>query len=124
VDQQHNRSRSSLDDSRQHLAARYIIRATQPFGPVSSSVPHTRAMKKIFVSYRRAESLYAAGSLSRELRQRFGEDQVFRDRENLGGGVSWKRQVLEGISNDSALLVLIGKNWAAVTDHEGRRRLD
>ena len=81
-------------------------------------------MKKIFISYRRAESLYVAGSLSRELRRRFGDAQVFRDRENLGGGVSWKRQVLEEISKDSALLVLISPDWSSATDHQGRRRLD
>ena len=48
-------------------------------------------MKKIFISYRRAEAEYAAGALGRELRAVFGEDLVFRDKENIGGGVSWKR---------------------------------
>src|SRR5215469_1450459 len=81
-------------------------------------------MKKIFVSYRRAQSEYAAGSLGRELRRRFGVEQVFRDKEDIGGGVSWKQQVLGTIGRDSALLVLIEKNWASVTDAQGRLRLN
>ncbi|MBA2689551.1 MAG: hypothetical protein H0U63_01960 [Burkholderiales bacterium] len=63
-------------------------------------------MRKIFISYRRAEAEYAAGALGRELRHYFGDGQVFRDKEDIGGGVSWRKQVLAEIDADSALLVL------------------
>ena len=43
-------------------------------------------MRKVFICYRRAEAEYAAGALGRELRAHFGEDQVFRDKEDIGGG--------------------------------------
>ena len=82
------------------------------------------SLKKIFISYRRAEAEYAAGALGRELRAAFGEDLVFRDKENIGGGVSWKREVLQQIAGDSALLVCIGKDWINARDAQGRRRLD
>lgn len=81
-------------------------------------------MKKIFISYRRAETEYAAGALGRELRTHFGEDQVFRDKEDVGAGVSWKKQVLHEIGDQSALLVLISKGWADCRDGSGQRRLD
>jgi TIR domain len=81
-------------------------------------------MRRILVSYRRADSEYAAGALGRELRRFFGDEHVFRDKEDITGGVSWKQHVLQAIEGDSALLVLIGKNWTHITDSHGRRRLD
>ena len=81
-------------------------------------------MGRIFISYRRSESEYAAGSLGRELRTLFGDEQVFRDKEDIAGGVSWKQHVLDEIDHGSALLVLIGRNWASALDAHGQRRLD
>jgi hypothetical protein len=81
-------------------------------------------MRKIFITYRRTEAEFAAGALGRELRRHFGDEQIFRDKENIGGGVSWKQQLLHEIDKDSALLVLIGRDWANLKDGAGRRRLD
>jgi hypothetical protein len=81
-------------------------------------------MRKIFINYRRSEAEYAAGALGRELRRHFGDDRIFRDKEDIGGGASWKRRVLDEINGESALLILIGRGWAMVTDAQGRRRLD
>lgn len=81
-------------------------------------------MRKVFISYRRAEAEYAAGALGRELRRYFGDEQVFRDKEDVGGGVAWKRQVLHEIDRDAALLILIGPDWANIKDAQGKRRLD
>ena len=63
-------------------------------------------------------------ALGRELRRRFGDEQVFRDKEDIGGGASWKQQLLHEIDCDCALLVLMGKGWVDVRDSQGRRRLD
>ena len=68
-------------------------------------------MHRIFISYRRSEAAFAAGALGRELKQHFGEAQVFRDREDVEGGMSWRAQVLSAIDHDSALLVLIDEHW-------------
>ncbi len=81
-------------------------------------------MRKIFISYRRAEAEYAAGALGRELRAHFGDSQVFRDKENIGAGASWKTAVLNEIDRDSALLVLIGSQWTKAVNAAGERRLD
>ena len=81
-------------------------------------------MRKIFISYRRAEAEYAAGALGRELRAHFGEHQVFRDKEDIGAGASWKKAVLGEIDRDSALLVLIGSQWTKAANAAGERRLD
>ncbi len=82
------------------------------------------SMGKIFISYRRADAEFAAGELGRQLRRDFGDEQVFRDKEDVGGGVAWRQEVLHEIDRDSVLLVLIGEDWANAKDADGRRRLD
>jgi hypothetical protein len=81
-------------------------------------------MRRIFISYRRVDAEYAAGALGRELRSHFGDEQVFRDKEDVGGGVAWRQEVLHEIDRNSVLLVLIEKDWANAKDAQGRRRLD
>lgn len=81
-------------------------------------------MKKIFISYRRAEAEYAAGALARELRDHFGDEQVFRDKEDIGGGVAWKQEIVSEINPQAAMLVLIGKDWLVAKNSQSQRRLD
>jgi hypothetical protein len=81
-------------------------------------------MRKIFICYRRADAEYAAGALGRELRRHFGEEQVFRDKEDIGGGEAWKQKVLNAIDGESALLVLIARDWSEARDVSGKRRID
>jgi len=81
-------------------------------------------MRKVFICYRRAEAEYAAGALGRELRAHFGEDQVFRDKEDIGGGEAWKQKVMTAIGRESALLMLIGPRWLETRDATGKRRID
>jgi TIR domain len=81
-------------------------------------------MRKIFISYRRVDAEFPAGALGRDLRRLFGDEQVFRDKEDVGGGVSWRKEVLHEINRDCALLVLIGRDWANAKDAHGKRRLD
>jgi hypothetical protein len=82
------------------------------------------SMRKIFISYRRVDAEFPAGALGRDLRRVFGDEQVFRDKEDVGGGVSWRKEVLHEIDRDCALLVLIGRDWANAKDAHGKRRLD
>jgi hypothetical protein len=81
-------------------------------------------MRKIFISYRRVDAEFPAGALGRDLRRLFGDERVFRDKEDVGGGVSWRKEVLREIDRDCALLVLIGREWANAKDAHGKRRLD
>lgn len=80
-------------------------------------------MKGIFICYRRSETQHVAGELFRALRVHFGEALVFRDKESIPGGFSWRHHVLERIARDTVVLVLMGRNWASLTDERGRLRL-
>jgi hypothetical protein len=78
----------------------------------------------IFISYRRDESSYLAGRLHDRLVDRFGEAQVFMDVDSLAFGSDFTQVITESVARCAILLVLIGREWAAVTDGRGRRRID
>src|SRR5215472_13765092 len=78
----------------------------------------------IFISYRREETAANAGRLYDRLSGRFGEDRVFMDVDSIAYGVDFTRAVVDAVSGCDVLLVLIGRDWLAITDGKGRRRLD
>ena len=78
---------------------------------------------KIFISYRRADSTYLIGRIKDRLSAVFGEESVFRDLDDIPAGVDF-RTVLEKETNDcSVMLVIIGPQWAGITDVKGNKRL-
>jgi formylglycine-generating enzyme required for sulfatase activity len=80
---------------------------------------------KIFISYRRAEDnrTYIVGQIHERLAADFGAQNVFRDTDGIYGGQDW-RSVLGGeISSCRVMLVVIGPDWASLTNADGRKRL-
>jgi len=79
---------------------------------------------KIFISYRRADSAYAAGRLYDRLSTRFGEEHVFMDVEHLDPGVNFVEAINKAVSECDVLIALIGPQWLNAQDDNGKRRLD
>src|SRR5512147_1736144 len=80
-------------------------------------------MTKIFISYRRADSTYLIGRIRDRLMNAFGEQSVFRDLDDIPAGVDF-RTVLETETNGcNVMLVIIGPQWASITDAGGNKRL-
>lgn len=78
---------------------------------------------KIFISYRRADSTYLIGRIKDRLVSVFGEESTFRDLDDIPAGVDF-RDVLEKETNGcNVMLVVIGPQWARMTDAKGDRRL-
>jgi len=78
---------------------------------------------KIFISYRRADSTYLIGRIKDKLLSEFGSQSVFRDLDDIPGGVDF-RTVLETATNEcDVMLVVIGSKWAGITDTDGNKRL-
>jgi hypothetical protein len=77
----------------------------------------------IFVCYRRDETAGHAGRLADRLNEHFGEHEVFRDIESLEPGVDFVEQIQRVLDSSEVLIVVIGRNWATVTDAAGRKRL-
>jgi formylglycine-generating enzyme required for sulfatase activity len=81
---------------------------------------------KIFISYRRAEDdkSYIVGTIHKILADTFGKDEVFRDKDNIAGGADWREVLGREISSCRVMLVIIGPDWASLTNPDGQKRLD
>jgi formylglycine-generating enzyme required for sulfatase activity len=78
---------------------------------------------KIFISYRRADSKYVVDRIRDRLIAAYGEDAVFRDIESIPLGLNFSDVLEEATSSCNVMLVVIGPQWASVTDAEGYKRL-
>jgi hypothetical protein len=81
-------------------------------------------MPKIFISYRRVDTGPEAGRLRTDLVHHFGEQQIFRDKENIPPGVDWREEVRTALSGDTVVLALIGETWTTGKDASGQRIIE
>jgi hypothetical protein len=79
---------------------------------------------RIFISYRREETAYAAGWLFAQLADHFGDGQVFKDVDSIQLGDDFVEVITRAVGSCDVLLALIGDEWLTITDEHGRRRLD
>ena len=78
---------------------------------------------KIFISYRRADSKYVVDRIRDRLISAYNEETVFRDIESIPLGEDF-REVLERSTHGcNVMLVVIGPQWASITDAQGNKRL-
>ena len=80
--------------------------------------------RNIFISYRRADSEGLAGRIYDRLVEHFGEDRVFLDVTNISVGEDFVDALGQAISSCEVVLVIIGPQWANITDEMGRKRLE
>jgi hypothetical protein len=78
----------------------------------------------VFINYRRDDTGPYAGWIHDRLRPKFPEHAIFRDVHGIDYGEDFVRAMLEKVEEADVMLALIGRDWALVTDREGRRRLD
>lgn len=78
---------------------------------------------KIFISYRRADSKYVVDRIRDRLISAYGEDAVFRDIESIPLGLNFSDVLNEATSTCNVMLVVIGQQWAGITDAQGNKRL-
>jgi hypothetical protein len=65
---------------------------------------------RIFISYRRSETAWAARALFERLRREFGE-RVFIDIEGLSLGTDFTKIIDEHLEDCEVMLAIIGHNW-------------
>lgn len=82
------------------------------------------ARSGIFISYRRQETAYVAAWLYERLTEHFGNEQVFKDIDNIEPGDDFVEVIGSAVGSCRVLLALIGTEWASVRDRSGTRRLD
>jgi len=66
--------------------------------------------RKIFISYRRADTQGFAGRLSDSLEAYFGENRVFRDIEDIKGGSEFAKDIEAHLATADAVILLMGPN--------------
>lgn len=72
--------------------------------------------KRIFISYRRADTTGYAGRLADSLETYFGKDRVFRDVGSIEPGADFADRIRHSLKEAGACLVLIGPRWLANED--------
>jgi hypothetical protein len=78
---------------------------------------------KIFISYRRADSKYVVDRIRDRLIEVYDEEAVFRDIESIPLGQNFSDVLKEATSTCDVMLVVIGPQWAGITDDQGNKRL-
>src|SRR5262245_56925807 len=79
---------------------------------------------KVFINYRRDDTIATAGRLRDRLAREFGNDNVFMDADNIPIGVDFTRHLDARLADCKVVISLIGPQWVNAKDRAGRRRLD
>jgi hypothetical protein len=78
-------------------------------------------MRRIFISYRRDDSGGQTGHLFDDLKERFGENEIFRDLEDLDPGVEYPEALNKALTDCEVMLAMIGARWSTIAEPRGRR---
>src|SRR5262249_62371162 len=78
---------------------------------------------KIFINYRRDDSIAVAGRLHDRLAQMFGRDNLFMDVDNIPAGRDFEDYLDGQVAACDAMLTVIGPNWLNAKDGNGQRRI-
>jgi hypothetical protein len=85
-------------------------------------------MPNIFLSYRRDDSIDAAGRIYDRLVEHFGSESVFMDVDSIPLGIDFRQYLQDTVSRCDVLLAVIGHGWLEARHPEGplvgQRRLD
>jgi formylglycine-generating enzyme required for sulfatase activity len=73
---------------------------------------------KIFINYRRKQSLAEAQHLATILSREFGERRVFIDVRGIDGFSNWLETLKQEVEGTSAMISVVGRGWLAALDRE------
>jgi hypothetical protein len=79
---------------------------------------------KIFINYRREDSIAIAGRLHDRLAEAFGRDNLFMDVDNIPIGINFEEYLKSQVAGCDVILSIIGPNWLNASDETNQRRLD
>jgi len=79
---------------------------------------------KIFINYRRDDSIGTAGRLYDRLAQTFGSKNMFMDVDHIPAGVDFVEYLHGQVAACDVFLAVMGPNWLNAKDERGRRRVD
>jgi TIR domain len=100
------------------------VQAVGPEVGASPSPSRAGVPQRVFISYRRSDSVSAAGRLDDALKQIFGQARVFRDTKDIRPGMNFVSTIEQGLRDCAAVLAVIGPNWLARLQNYGSRPSD
>jgi hypothetical protein len=81
----------------------------------------TQRATKIFISYRRADTVESASRLHEALASRFGRRRVFWDFDAIGDGEVFTEVIQEALASSKVFLAVIGRDWLTIKQGDTRR---
>src|SRR5262245_34738552 len=78
---------------------------------------------KIFINYRRGDSIGTAGRLHDRMAQAFGRKDIFLDVDQIPAGVDFVDYLNRQLAACDVFLAVIGPNWLDARNADGARRL-
>jgi serine/threonine protein kinase/tetratricopeptide (TPR) repeat protein len=100
------------------------ITSTPARSALQTATRRISATPRIFISYRRSDSIAIVGRVYDRLVAAFGANNIFKDVDNIPAGVNFRAVLENEVSSCDVLLVIIGPNWSNILDSSGKRRLD
>ena len=79
---------------------------------------------RIFINYRREDSLSTAGRLHDKLAQALGRKSLFMDVDHIPPGVDFVSYLNGQVANCNLFLAVIGPQWLSAKNEKGERRID
>lgn len=80
-------------------------------------------MSKVFISYRRKDSMDITGRIYDRLCLEYGKKNVFKDVHNISYGVDFRDAIREAIDQCDVMLVVLGDEWSNGLGKEGNLKL-
>jgi hypothetical protein len=74
---------------------------------------------RIFISYRREDTLGSAGRIDDHQVKRFGRDQIFLDVDTIQPGLDFVKVIQNSISQVDVMIAVIGPAWLTARDADG-----
>ena len=127
---------STLDTLDQESANRFLskLNAREPrFGPRAGAASPGRrrllfrgtAMRPIFISYRRGDAGGHAGRIFDRFRDRFGEQYVFFDQDDIKPGDHFPDRIEAAIRSAPVVMVVIGPDWLdSLNERAANQKID
>lgn len=78
--------------------------------------------KKVFISYRRWDSIDVVGRIDDHLVAVFGRRNVFKDVDSVRLGVDFREEITKAVGRCDVLLAVIGPKWAGEADDDSSTR--
>ncbi|MEM6398415.1 MAG: toll/interleukin-1 receptor domain-containing protein [Bacteroidota bacterium] len=88
-----------------------------------SKLDNLKLRPKIFISYRRLDSVATTGRLYDYLKGRFGKEAIFQDFENIKIGEKFTKIIEEAIQNCHVFVLMIGPHFFSIKDSQGKIRI-